>query len=227
VTNRAPFGPFTFDHAGRELRCGDRSVHLSPKAFDLLAVLLRARPDAVSKTDLHTAIWPDTFVSDGSLAVLVAEVRRALGDHDPHTSYIRTINRFGYAFTDASRNGTAAAAAPGAADPPCSLTWNGKHTWLGRGEAVLGRDQSADVLIDAVGVSRRHASVHVAEVVTIRDLASKNGTFVDGTKITTPVVLADNTEIRLGAVSIRFRRTGGRQVTETISGLGTPRRSAP
>ena len=72
---------------------------------------------------------------------------------------------------------------------------------------MLGRDPTANVVVDVVGVSRRHAMIVVsAEEVTLHDLTSKNGTFANGERITDPVRLPDDTEIRLGPVPIRFRR---------------------
>ena len=50
---------------------GSEAVHVSPKAFDLLTLLVERRPRAPSKAELHDHIWPATFVSDGSLAQLV------------------------------------------------------------------------------------------------------------------------------------------------------------
>jgi DNA-binding winged helix-turn-helix (wHTH) protein len=213
----ATFGPYTFDHAARELRCGDQPVHLSPKAFDLLAVLIAARPAALSKSELHHALWPDTFVSDGSLAVLVAEIRRALGERDPRASFIRTVNRFGYAFVDAAADGQAELSP--VADPAtnCFVFWHGEQTWLPAGEHVLGRDPAADVRIDAVGVSRRHAAIHVSpSVATLRDLSSKNGTFADGVRVSEPIPLGDDAQIQLGAALVRFRRARGATTTQTV-----------
>jgi DNA-binding response OmpR family regulator len=65
----------------RQLLSENGPIHLSPKAFDLLALLVQQRPDAIAKGDIHRRLWPETFVSDGSLAVLVAELRGALGDN--------------------------------------------------------------------------------------------------------------------------------------------------
>jgi DNA-binding winged helix-turn-helix (wHTH) protein len=208
------FGPFTFDGAARELRGGGGPVHLSPKAFELLGMLLRSRPSAVSKTDLHRELWPDTFVSDGSLAVLVAEIRRAIGDSGRRPSFVRTVNRFGYAFVGAELLSDPAPV--GRLATTWSLTWKGERTRLKTGENILGRDPEADVCIDAVGVSRRHAMIVVGDVVTLRDLSSKNGTFVDGTRLVAPVALSDSAEIRLGAVAIQFQRSQSALSTQTI-----------
>jgi len=210
----ARFGAFTFDDATHELRCGDQTVHLSPKAFDLLAVLIQHRPNAVAKPDLHRRLWPDTFVSDGSLAVLITEIRRALGDSASGPSFVRTVNRFGYAFVapaddapDRSTHGRAAVA---------WLLWGSERARLKAGENLVGRDPAADVCIDAVGVSRRHAVIVVHDTTIIRDLSSKNGTFVDGVRVTGPVSLSDDTEIRVGPIAIRFRRASAGVATQTL-----------
>src|SRR5262245_32267525 len=91
------FGPFTLDDAARQLCRGADVVHLSPKAFDLLALLIQRRPAAVSKSDIQDTLWPDTFVSESNLAVLIKEIRDALGDDARQPMYIRTVQRFGYA----------------------------------------------------------------------------------------------------------------------------------
>src|SRR5688500_2128967 len=105
------FGEFTLDTESRLLRRGDAERHLSPKAFDLLQLLLTNRPRALSKSELHERLWPSTFVSDATLTSLVAEVRAALGEHAQDGRNIRTVHRFGYAF-----NGTATDGKIGRAD---------------------------------------------------------------------------------------------------------------
>jgi DNA-binding winged helix-turn-helix (wHTH) protein len=92
------FDDFTLDDDTRQLLRPDREVHLSPKAFDLLAMLLAARPRALPKAVLHTGLWPDTFVSEANLAMLVAEIRSALGDDARTPRFVRTVQRYGYAF---------------------------------------------------------------------------------------------------------------------------------
>ncbi len=52
------FAGFVFDEDRRQLLRGGEALHLEPKAFDLLAVLLSRRPNAVSKAEIHEAIWP-------------------------------------------------------------------------------------------------------------------------------------------------------------------------
>jgi DNA-binding winged helix-turn-helix (wHTH) protein len=209
------FGPFTLDERARQLLGGSGAIHLSPKAFDLLLLLARDHPAAVSKERIHQQLWPDTFVSETNLAVLVAEIRGALGEDARRPRYIRTINRFGYAFSGSLAATGAAPLAPGF--PSCSLAWSTGLSRLGVGEHVIGRDAAADVCIPAVGISRRHALIVVTdETVTLRDLSSKNGTFVNDRRVIEPVVLRDGAEIRLGPVRARFQRLSRDLSTQTV-----------
>ena len=95
---RVVFGDCEFDSARRLLFRHGSAVSLSPKAFQLLELLLDRRPEALAKAELLEELWPDTFVSDASLHNIVAEVRAALGDAPMAARYIRTVPRFGYAF---------------------------------------------------------------------------------------------------------------------------------
>ncbi len=219
------FGAFTLDAGARQLSRGSLPVRLSPKAFDLLAMLVRERPAAMSKGDIHQRLWPHTFVSDGSLAVLVAEIRSVLGDNVHQPVFVRTLHRFGYAFvaqaTEASTPETSAAAAR------CWLASDNDRAPLVAGDNVVGRDPSAsirlgsdpaaDLRIAADGVSRRHALLTVTDTaVTLHDLSSKNGTFADGVRVTAPVTLRDGACIRLGSVSLQFRRLTDATDTQTL-----------
>jgi len=80
---RLRLGDLTFDGESRQLLRGVEEVHLSPKAFELLKILIDERPRAMSKQELHERLWPDTFVSEVNLASLIAEIRAALGEPAP------------------------------------------------------------------------------------------------------------------------------------------------
>jgi hypothetical protein len=74
---------------------------------------------------------------------------------------------------------------------------------------VLGRDDSADIILDDPGISRRHSEIRVTQdgpntVATIRDLGSTNGTFVNGEPITT-VHLEGGDRITVGRTSVTYR----------------------
>ena len=209
------FGEFTADDGRRQLLRDGGDVHLSPKAFELLIALLRARPRALSKTELHAALWPNTFVTDANLSMLVAEIRSAIGDAARAPRFVRTVQRHGYAFHGVATELT----------EPDINRFSGFQFWIlpaGRqiplppGENIVGRDPHAQVWLDAQGISRRHARIVVdGKTVTIEDLNSKNGTMVGGVRITTPTPLADGDEIRFGSTPTTFRSWTADQTTRS------------
>jgi hypothetical protein len=74
---------------------------------------------------------------------------------------------------------------------------------------ILGRDDSADIILDDPGISRRHSELRVTTdgphfVTTVRDLGSTNGTFVNGERITSTHI-EDGDRITVGRTSITFR----------------------
>src|SRR6185369_9755596 len=89
---------WVFDSDTREVVRKGRRLPLSPKAFDLLELLIRRRPKAVSKDEIRERLWPGTFVSPANLANLVVELRAAFGDDAQDPRVVRTVPRFGYAF---------------------------------------------------------------------------------------------------------------------------------
>ncbi len=96
------FDDFVLDCETRELLCSGQPVHVSPKAFHLLEVLVSSRPRAWAKSALQDVLWPDTTVVEANLANLVGELRAALADNPARPRYIRTIHRHGYGFLDAA-----------------------------------------------------------------------------------------------------------------------------
>ena len=101
---RVRFGTFVFDPVTRELLRGDVRVPISPKAFDLLSLLIAQRK-AMAKNELQERLWPTTFVVEKNLANLIGEIRAALGDDPSNPRFIRTVHRFGYAFRDQAPRG--------------------------------------------------------------------------------------------------------------------------
>ena len=74
------FGDFVLNLGTRELRRAGAPVPLSPKAFQLLGILVERAPKALSKIELQDSLWPGTFVVEKNLTNLVGEIREALGD---------------------------------------------------------------------------------------------------------------------------------------------------
>jgi DNA-binding winged helix-turn-helix (wHTH) protein len=215
---RLRFGEVVVDTETRELLRGGRALHLSPKAFELLCLLAQNRPKALSKAELQKRLWPDTFVMEANLSNLVGEIRAALGDQPRRPRFIRTVQRFGYAFQGEATEAPPLNRGEAAAVPACRLTWKGGRSTLGEGEHVLGRDPTAEICLDSSTVSRRHARIRVAgDQAVLEDLGSKNGTFLNGQPVRSPLRLSHGSEIRLGAVRLTFRVLRPAGSTETGS----------
>jgi DNA-binding winged helix-turn-helix (wHTH) protein len=199
---RLRFGDVTFDSGRRSVYRGPQAVHLSPKAFRLLELLLSKRPDAVSKAEILETVWPDAVVNEGSLAALVKDLRKALGVGAEESSSLRTVHGFGYAF-DADVHEVPEGA-------PASrrhvLVWGNQEMALREGENVLGRDRSAAVWVGHPSVSREHARLVVAgDRADVEDLKSKNGTWLGSRRVEGRLPLADGDELRVGEVHLLYR----------------------
>jgi DNA-binding winged helix-turn-helix (wHTH) protein len=221
---RIRFGDCLLDSDTRELSRGGRPVHVEPKAYKLLEILLRSSPKALSKDELQDQLWPDTFVSERSLARLVDVLRDCLGDAAKNSRYIRTVHGFGYAFCgEALPEKAPRVFDHGEADFHCRVLWGDREIALDEGENVLGRDPDAAVWIDLNSVSRRHARIVIrGESATIEDLQSRNGTYLDDQRIGGPSRLANGSRIKIGAAKLVFRcfRGLGSTQSETSSELG-------
>jgi DNA-binding winged helix-turn-helix (wHTH) protein len=218
------FDQFVLDLDTRRLLRDGEEVHLSPKAFDLLRLLIDGRARALARRELHEQLWPETHVEDTNLAGLVVEIRRALGDSPEAPRYVRTMHRFGYWFIADISEGAPAMPAPipGAAKPVSRywLIWDQRQIPLFDGENIIGRAPDAAVWLEAPGVSRHHARIRLeGELATIEDLGSKNGTYVGGERLTTPTVLADGDQIRISSVVMSFRIPPPAASTDTVGDL--------
>lgn len=201
---RVAFENFVFDSEERQLYDAAQPVHLGPKAFRLLEILIEQRPRPIAKDELVERIWEDTVVDESNLAGLINELRTALGDRARKPRFIRTVHGFGYAFLG------------DAPEPAAFVVFQHRRLPLRAGVNVLGRDETADVPIDDVTVSRRHAAIEIGkDGATIEDLASKNGTFIDGVRLEGSSPLREGQTFILGDASVTFRTsaTGGSTVS--------------
>jgi len=213
---RVRFGDVVFDSEMRQLRRGEAVIDLPPKALLLLEVLLEQRPKPVSKQALQDRLWPDTFVTESSLARLIAELRQAVGDEVREPRLIRTVHRFGYAFAgEVEALGAPRAGSTGAS---CWLVWRDRDYPLAEGDNLLGRGDDCVLALPSGKVSRRHARIRVARgEAVLEDLGSKNGSYVDGRRIVGPTPLGDGDEVRLGSVLVVFRSRPVAGSTETAA----------
>ena len=213
------FGDCAFDGRTRQLSRRGSAVHVPPKVFRLLELLLAQRPAAVSKETLMEALWPGIFVAEGNLARLVAELRETIGDDANAPRYVRTVPRFGYAFHGEVVEDVGKLPAPSAPPSLYALVWGDREIALGEGEFVLGRDPDADIPVDHASVSRHHARIVIDETAArLEDLGSKNGTFLRNQRLEGSHPLRDGDAIRLGLVSLVFRRFEQGVSTETVVG---------
>jgi DNA-binding winged helix-turn-helix (wHTH) protein len=206
------FGPFELDSARRRLARDGAERHLTPKAFQLLEILVAAAPRVVPKAELHERLWPRGVVSDASLIGLVKEVRHALDDRDTAAPLVRTVHRVGYAFNAPLERPDVAPSAT-----PCGwLVSEHRRIPLAAGENLIGRDTSAQICLDHDTVSRRHARI-VADGtgVQLEDLGSKNGTRVGDQPCVGAVALRDGDRVWFGQIPLTYRAPFSSQPTAT------------
>ncbi|HSP15406.1 MAG TPA: FHA domain-containing protein [Thermoanaerobaculia bacterium] len=196
---RVSFGDFLLDSGSRLLERRGESVHLTGKAFQLLALLVAERPKVVVKKEIYDTLWPDVFVQEANIKNLIAELRAALGD-----GAIRTERGAGYAFAAEARDELPLASTR------FSVVVNGVAFALREGRNVIGRDSAAHIRLDLAAVSRRHAVITVhGEEALVQDLGSRNGTWLNGEKLEAARPLRTGDEIRIAQTAIRFQIAPG------------------
>ena len=191
-------GDLSFDSGRRLLHRGAEEIHLSPKGFHLLALLLARRPEAVPKAELLEALWPGADAPEGNLASVVSEVRHALGGGARSEKWVRTLHGFGYAFEG-----------PATEVPEVLrhlLVRGRQEVELGSGGNLLGREREADVRIGHPSVAHEQARIVVTnDGAELEDLARNGSTFRRGEPVRGRVLLSDGDEIRVGSVVLTYR----------------------
>ena len=205
----------------RQLWRNGKVVPLEPKMYELLEVLIRRRPAVVTNEELDELLWPKVYVARTSLTRLVSELRAVLGDTPQDSRIIRTAYKKGYAFC-AEVNSPPPPRVP--APSAISLIWQQHVMPLTPGEHIAGRGAECSLVIDASTVSRRHARIEVAAGgATIEDLASTNGTHVNGSRITQPTRLENGYRIALGSEVLLVRTRDPSAMTIKTDGGHSPR----
>jgi DNA-binding winged helix-turn-helix (wHTH) protein/TolB-like protein len=92
------FDDITVDGENFRVRKNGQIVTLTPRAFDVLIVLLENAGRAVEKQELFERVWKDTFVSDNALTKIIKEIRHAFADSSDAPRYIETVPKRGYRF---------------------------------------------------------------------------------------------------------------------------------
>jgi DNA-binding winged helix-turn-helix (wHTH) protein len=201
------FGDFAIDFDRRELSDRSGPLHVTPKAFELIQILMESRPKVISQKDLYDRLWPNTFVQPTNLHNLIGELRTVL--HDDEHRIIQTKHGVGFAFAGQAFVDDVQA-------PAAQIVVGGEMFELHDGENFIGRDHKATVRIQAASVSRLHARIVVAGgAATLEDLGSKNGTFLRGQRLRSAAALSDGDDLVFGSVAARFLLTSSLP-TETV-----------
>lgn len=204
------FGLFELDLRTGELRKRGVRIALQDQPFQVLAMLVARPGDLVPREELRAALWPDAvFVDfDHGLNKAVGKIRRALGDLADSPRFVETLERRGYRFMapverleEAGRSQPAGARIASAR--LVRLVWNDRAIPLPAGTHFIGREPESAVWVDSSLVSRRHARLMVDDVgLTVEDLGSHNGTFVNGERLAGLRRLVHGDEIRVGSARI-------------------------
>lgn len=207
------FGRFEIDAKRRQLSAEGTALHLTPKAFDLLWLLVEAAPRVVPKSEIHHRLWPGGAVSDATVVGMVKEIRRALADTSDDVPVIRTAHRVGYALELPVVRAKA---------EPLGNHWliaGERRFALVAGENIIGRDPAAHVWLDHSTLSRRHARLTLLATHTlVEDLDSKNGTTLRGSPVREAVTLRSGDEFMCGQVLLRYQLASAAPPTATLMG---------
>jgi DNA-binding winged helix-turn-helix (wHTH) protein len=200
---RLQFAQCVLDLSAQTLERGQKPVPLEPKMLELLEILIRRRPAVVTFKELDGLLWPKVEGTRPSLARLVSELRTALGDTPRNSRIIRSAHKVGYSF------GADLVVLPASGDPEptaIEVRWKKQSFPLTEGEYVAGRGAECSLVIEGESVSRRHARLRVSNGgALIEDLDSKNGTHVNGARISAPTRLAAGDKFALGREPLQLR----------------------
>ena len=212
---RVVFGECEFDSGRRVLIRHGRATPLSPKAFQLLELLLDRRPEAVAKTELVEHLWPETFVSDASLHNLVAEVRAAArryaagGAVHPHRSAVRLC----LSWRCAACASVTPAPSPGHARPRLV---SGSREWLlSEGPNWSAAIAIALVRIDSATVSRRTPESCHERRGHGRGSGQQERNASERAARHAAVALKDGDQVQIGSVTLTYRILDGLPSTVT------------
>jgi DNA-binding winged helix-turn-helix (wHTH) protein len=212
------FGPFLYDPADRALFRDGAEVPLTHKSRDLLLYFLENPRRTLLRERLVEKVWGGVAVTDEAVRAQIVRLRRALGEAGDEL--VKSVRQEGYRWEgdvwveDAPRARAARSVLP--RGPRFRLVLDDREVQLLDGANVIGRDSESALWIDDASVSRRHAQVVVTDGrARLEDLDSKNGTFLNGRKISRAEALANGDQIRVGAIEIYFR---------TLTRLSTTRR---
>ena len=122
------FGPFVLDTVQHLLLKEGETIALSPKTYDTLLFLVQNNSRMISKEELMSALWPDSFVEESNLTQQVSMARKALGETAGDPRYIVTVPARGYRFAVTVRPVIKDRPALELVSPPHSMDAEEAHT---------------------------------------------------------------------------------------------------
>lgn len=98
VNDLYQFCRFRFDPDNHLLESDNGPISLTPKAFEILLILVENGSRLTSKEELMRRVWPDSFVEEANLTVNISALRKQLGETPQGQQYIETVPKKGYRF---------------------------------------------------------------------------------------------------------------------------------
>ena len=193
---------------------GQMLVRLRPRVMNLLLALAECPGEVISKQALVDLVWPRSFIADNTVTHAVQELRAALGDDATAPRYIETVHRRGYRLIPKPANAVASDKEQLLEGVRFALVTNDRQILLVDGENIFGRGNDTQILLDSKKVSRHHARIVVTpEGAFVEDLGSKNGTFLDGTRVQGSTPLSHGSRLRIGGMLFVFCSHGTDRTT--------------
>jgi DNA-binding winged helix-turn-helix (wHTH) protein len=202
--------------------------------MEVLILLVQRGGALLPRSEIKAALWGgDVFVDhDAAMNTAIRKIRQALDDDAETPRFVETLVGKGYRFVASVESRTSpshvrqptveATNRPSARSrrsfPRYSVTRGKQEFILEVGETLLGRDPAAGVYIDHPAVSRRHASLSIdAGGAMLRDLGSRNGTFINGRRIDGSAKIDHGAIIGLGLITLTFVVLAAPASTQSVS----------
>ena len=167
------FGEFSLDLDRGTLFRGDDEVHLRPKAFQVLTILLDNHGRLVSKAALHDAVWKRVVVTDDSLAHCIADIRRALADSG--FEMIKTVPRRGYIFDHGvSRETAPDSDSPGERHRPAYRLGAVAAALVAAIVLLIGAGRSGEIAEPGAGAESRAVAAVAGAELSSADIDARN-----------------------------------------------------
>ena len=168
------FGAFFFDAGQAKLTRNGEVVVIGQRAAAILARLLEANGEVVSKDDLFAAAWPGQIVEESNLSVQIAALRKALAQNAMGEDWIMTAQRLGYRFASESASAPRQAAAKA---PPAIAVLPFANSSGEPGQDYFADGLTEDIITDLSNVpgfrviARNSTLVYKGKPTDVRDIA--------------------------------------------------------